>query len=187
MKNIILASASPRRQELLKLITEDFIIEPAMGEEQAPTGASPAVIVKSLSNAKAREIRNRHKNENVIIIGADTIVTLDGVVLGKPKDKNDAAQMLSMLSGKTHQVYTGVTVLSPEWEASFAEKTDVVFYPLSHDEIISYVDSGEPMDKAGAYGIQGLGGKFVKEIHGDYNNVVGLPVSRLYQVLKEIS
>lgn len=187
-KTIILASASPRRYELLKQLGLTFEVEPAEGEETTPDGLLPELIVKRLAYAKADEIRKKHAGtgNSCLIIGADTIVVKDGRILGKPKDKDDAFSMLMSLSGTTHQVYTGVALISSEWEAQFCEKTDVTFYPMTKKEITDYISTGEPMDKAGAYGIQGLGGRFVKEIHGDYNNVVGLPIARLYHVLKEI-
>ena len=190
-KKIILASASPRRYELLTQLGLTFDVEPAQGEENAPDNILPEEIVKQLAYAKANEIRKRHadtdpSDSGVLIIGADTIVVKDGCILGKPADEADAFSMLMSLSGTTHQVYTGVALISAEWEVQFCEKTDVTFYPMTKKEITEYIQTGEPMDKAGAYGIQGIGGRFVKEIHGDYNNVVGLPIARLYHVLKEI-
>lgn len=185
--NIILASASPRRRELLHQLGLTFEIRPARGDESVPEGLTPDQIVQTLAYAKAYEIRQQTEDmASYLIIGADTIVVHEGRVLGKPLNRKDAEDMLHELSGATHQVYTGVALISSEWEVRFSEKTDVTFYPMSDDEIHEYVMSGEPMDKAGAYGIQGLGGRFVKEIHGDYNNVVGLPIARLYQVLKEL-
>lgn len=128
------------------------------------------------------------QKDDVTVIGADTIVTLDGKILGKPSSQEDAVKMLSMLRGRSHQVFTGVTVMSREGEnvqtLTFHESSQVSFYPMSDREIQDYVHSGEPMDKAGAYGIQGKGAVFVREIQGDYNNVVGLPVARLYQEMK---
>ena len=136
---------------------------------------------------KCREIFSEQKDD-VTVIGADTIVTLDGKILGKPSSQEDAVKMLSMLRGRSHQVFTGVTVMSREGEnvqtLTFHESSQVSFYPMSDREIQDYVHSGEPMDKAGAYGIQGKGAVFVREIQGDYNNVVGLPVARLYQEMK---
>ncbi|MBQ7446402.1 MAG: septum formation inhibitor Maf [Eubacterium sp.] len=190
-KKIILASASPRRYELLTQLGLTFTVEPAQGEEKIQDHIPPEEIVKRLAYAKADEIRKRHIKEDLsdnstLIIGADTIVVKDGRILGKPADEADAYAMLMSLSGSTHQVYTGVALISAEWEVQFCEKTDVTFYPMTKQEITEYIQTGEPMDKAGAYGIQGIGGRFVKEIHGDYNNVVGLPIARLYHVLKEI-
>ena len=190
-KKIILASASPRRYELLTQLGLTFTVEPAQGEEKIQDHIPPEEIVKRLAYAKADEIRKRHIKEDLsdnstLIIGADTIVVKDGRILGKPADEADAYAMLMSLSGSTHQVYTGAALISAEWEVQFCEKTDVTFYPMTKQEITEYIQTGEPMDKAGAYGIQGIGGRFVKEIHGDYNNVVGLPIARLYHVLKEI-
>lgn len=186
-KKIILASASPRRKELLHQLGLIFTIEPAAGNETVSPGLSPEQIVQTLAYEKANEIRDKQRDmRSVLIIGADTIVVKDGSVLGKPKNEEDAVHMLRKLSDTTHQVYTGVAVLTSEWEVRFSEKTDVTFYPMSEQEILAYVESKEPMDKAGAYGIQGIGGRFVKEIRGDYNSVVGLPIARLYQVLKEL-
>lgn len=185
---IILASASPRRRELLQQIGLQFEVNPASGEELI-TETDPALVVEELSRQKAMEIAGKVK-EDGIIIGADTIVTFKNKIMGKPRDEEDASQMLSQLSGKSHKVYTGVTAIKIENEASeiitFSESTEVVFYPVDKEEIYAYISTKEPMDKAGAYGIQGKGAAFVKEIHGDYNNVVGLPLARLYQeVLKK--
>lgn len=190
-KKIILASASPRRYELLTQLGLTFDVEPAQSEEKAQDDIPPEEIVKRLAYAKADEIRKRHNaagpsDDPMLIIGADTIVVKDGCILGKPTDEKNAFSMLQSLSGTTHQVYTGVALISSEWEVQFSEKTDVTFYPMTEEEIEAYIGTGEPMDKAGAYGIQGIGGRFVKEIRGDYNNVVGLPIARLYHVLKEI-
>lgn len=185
---IILASASPRRRELLQQIGLQFEVNPASGEELI-TETDPSLVVEELSRQKAMEIAGKVK-EDGIIIGADTIVTFKNKIMGKPRDEEDASQMLSQLSGKSHKVYTGVTAIKMENEASeiitFSESTEVVFYPVDKEEICAYISTKEPMDKAGAYGIQGKGAAFVKEIHGDYNNVVGLPLARLYQeVLKK--
>lgn len=188
---MILASASPRRKELLAGLLEDFEIVPAEGEEKA-VHTLPDEMVQELSCQKALEVKRRLFSENrqqdYLIIGADTVVAVQGRILGKPKDQADAAAMLSMLSGITHQVYTGVTLVyhkGSKYETfSFCEMTDVSFYPMTEAEITAYIQTGEPMDKAGGYGIQGIGGRFVKQIRGDYNNVVGLPAARIYQVLK---
>lgn len=188
MKNIILASASPRRRELLETVGIPFSVCPSKGEEQI-RGSSPAEVVEELSEQKAREVFIRTSGE-VLVIGADTVVAADGNILGKPKNRETAIQMLRKLQGASHEVYTGVTVLSRndngEQQKRFHVMTEVEFYPMSEEEIESYVDTEEPMDKAGAYGIQGKAGIFVKEIRGDYNNVVGLPVARLYQELKQM-
>lgn len=188
MKNIILASASPRRRELLDTVGIPFSVCPSQGEEQI-RGASPKDVVEELSEQKAREVFVKTSGE-VLVIGADTVVAAEGNILGKPKNRKEAIQMLKKLQGASHEVYTGVTMLSRdengEQQKTFHVMTAVEFYPMSEEEIESYVDTGEPMDKAGAYGIQGKAGIFVKEIRGDYNNVVGLPVARLYQELKQI-
>ena len=181
---MILASQSPRRRELLSLITGDFKIIPAKGEELLPEGISPKEAVILLAEQKAQEIYSAHSGE--IIIAADTVVAAEGKILGKPADENDAAAMLRMLSGKSHSVFTGVCVISAEGRKnSFAEETEVEFYPLTEKEIADYVATGEPMDKAGAYGIQDKGALLVKAIKGDYYNVMGLPTGRLYRELKD--
>ena len=177
MKNIILASQSPRRRELLTQIGLEFEVHPAGGEEII-TSTDPVEVVKSLSTQKAAAVKEELEPqlpENWLVIGADTIVVYDGKILGKPKDEADAIRMLRMLQGQTHSVYTGVTLLEEGKQTTFAEETKVSMYPMTD----------EPMDKAGAYGIQGLCARFVKEIRGDYNNVVGLPIGRIYQKLKK--
>lgn len=188
MKNIILASASPRRRELLDMVGIPFSVCPSQGEEQI-RGSSPKEVVEELSEQKAREVFLKTSGE-VLVIGADTVVAAEGNILGKPKNRKEAIQMLKKLQGASHEVYTGVTMLSRDENGeqlkTFHVMTAVEFYPMSEEEIESYVDTGEPMDKAGAYGIQGKAGIFVKEIRGDYNNVVGLPVARLYQELKQM-
>ena len=150
----------------------------------------PDEVVMELSRQKAEDIASRHTGEDVVVIGADTVVAIDGNILGKPKDEADAVRMIASFQGKAHQVYTGVTLLlrqnGAETEKSFFEKTEVVFYPMSEQEIDAYVRTGEPMDKAGAYGIQGRSAVFVEKIDGDYSNVVGLPLARLYQELKHM-
>ena len=181
---VILASKSPRRRELLAHIIKDFDIEPAEGDE-VQVGSSPEEIVQNLAREKAVEIYNKNYNDNnILVIGSDTIVVCDGEILGKPKDREDACRMLSLLSDRTHQVMTGVCLKGRESEKVFYEVTDVTFYKLSSEEIESYIDSGDPFDKAGSYGIQGDFGIHVKGINGDYNNVVGLPIARIYQELK---
>ena len=186
MSRIVLASASPRRKELLEQIGLEFEICPAKGEEVITAGSVDGAVLE-LSRQKAEEVAAGILSYNEI----DTVVACDGNILGKPRDEADAAHMLSMLSGHTHSVYTGVTLVFIDkngrtGETSFYEKTDVCMYPLDDAEIRRYIAGGEPMDKAGSYGIQGQAAAFVKEIHGDYNNVVGLPVGRLYQELKKL-
>lgn len=218
---VILASASPRRRELLKQIGIEFEIKVSNIEESAKA-TQPAALVEELSRQKAEAVLSEMEpcEEAILVIGADTVVALDDKVLGKPADKAEAVKMLKLLSGREHQVYTGVTLLyRPEngveaenarsginveangvqpkngtevdvaWmtvqRRTFYEMTKVFFYPMSQEEIEAYADTGDPLDKAGAYGIQGLFARFVRGIEGDYNNVVGLSVGRLYQEAKE--
>lgn len=180
---MILASASPRRRELLGLITEDFKVIPARGEENIPEGTAPKDAVQLLAKQKAEEIYAQNRGE--VIIAADTVVAIGGEILGKPRDERHAAEMLKALSGRRHSVFTGVCVIFADGSREvFAEKTEVDFYPLSEREIADYIATGEPMDKAGAYGIQERGALLVKGIVGDYYNVMGLPVGRLNALLK---
>ncbi len=187
--NIILASASPRRRELLEQIGLSFAVIPAQAEELI-TKEKPWDIVAELAGRKADEIYRTVNEKNCLIIGADTVVSYEGRILGKPKDEEGAREMLSMLSGQTHEVYTGVALLFCKDGnltcRSLYEKTEVTMYSISSGEIDAYIRSKEPMDKAGAYGIQGLAAKFVRTIDGDYNNVVGLPVARIYQEMKKL-
>ena len=187
MNKIILASASPRRQELITQIGMDFKVIPSgLGEE--PQSRQPEVVVMELSEGKAGDVFEslpEKEKENSLVIGADTIVAFKGRIMGKPDSRENAQEILSCLQGGIHQVYTGVTLIWQGGKRSFYEKTDVVMYPMSMEEIKEYVDTGEPMDKAGAYGIQGQGAAYIKEIRGDYNNVVGLPIGRLYQEMKK--
>lgn len=180
---MILASQSPRRRELLGFIARDFRVIPAVGEEHIPDGASPEQAVLALSRQKADEIAKAHKGE--VIIAADTVVAIDGRILGKPRDEREAADMLRTLSGRVHSVFTGVCVIFPDGSSEkFAEETRVEFYPLTDAEIAAYIATGDPMDKAGAYGIQEKGAVNVKGIVGDFYNVMGLPVGRLARVLR---
>ncbi len=185
MAKLILASASPRRREILALSGLPFEVRAGSGEEQAH-GTDPEEIVKELSAGKAAEAL-KGAEDGDIVIGADTVVSLFGAVLGKPKDEADARSMLRRLQGRAHQVYTGVTV----WRkgtgkiCTFAERTTVHVGSMSDREIREYIETGEPMDKAGAYGIQGRFAVYVQRIEGDYQNVVGLPLARLYGYLKE--
>lgn len=196
MKRIILASASPRRRELLTQIGFDFTVMPSDVEEN-PASTLPQDIVIELSKEKARDVWEKIENSNLgeggstdyLVISADTVVAIDGEILGKPEDEADAARMLELLSGKEHQVYTGVTLVwideeGKQKEYSFYVCTNVVMYRMSRAQILTYVQSGEPMDKAGAYGVQGKAAAFIKAIRGEYSNVVGLPVGRLYQEMK---
>lgn len=201
MSQIILASASPRRKELLEQIGLEFEICPAKGEEII-TKTIPEEVVMELSKQKAEEVAamvasfgENHKEittpSDILVMGADTVVAYEGKILGKPKDEEDAKGMLTMLQGNTHSVYTGVTLCLIDktgraGEIVFYEKTDVTMHPMTEVEIERYVASGEPMDKAGAYGIQGKCAIYIEKIDGDYNNVVGLPISRIYQKLKSV-
>ena len=181
---LILASQSPRRRELLERMgLTEFEIRPAAGEEVASPDLTPAQLVEELSRQKAREIALTAEAEDVII-AADTVVAADGRVLGKPHSTQEAQQMLRFLSGRTHTVYTGITVCRGGQELTQHEATDVVFRALTEAEIAAYVATGEPMDKAGAYGIQGRGCVLVEGIRGDYYNVMGLPVCRLGLILR---
>lgn len=183
---IILASGSPRRKELLEMLkVENLEIIPAKGEEKEHPELTPAELVKELSRCKAAEIAPTHEPDTVTI-GADTIVVLDGKVLGKPADENEAAAMLHSLSGRSHTVYTGVTVIRGETVISRAERTEVRFRTLSEREIMAYIATGEPMDKAGSYGAQGYASLFVEALDGDFFNVMGLPLCALGIMLKEL-
>ena len=200
---MILASASPRRRELLAQIGLDFRICVSDAEEIVAKNV-PEDIVMELSERKAEAVSGQIISGtavdsagaeiplgDLLVIGADTLVFLDGEQLGKPFDASDAFSMLSRLQGRCHQVYTGVTLIviqegKERKRKSFYERTLVEFYPMSREEIEEYIGTGEPFGKAGSYGIQGIGSKYVKRIEGDYNNVVGLPAARLYQELKEI-
>jgi septum formation protein len=178
---IILASASPRRKEILQTAGIEFEVRVAEVEEKITPGQSPEETVKDLARQKALAVAKA--NPQTTVIGADTIVVLEGEILGKPRDWADAIKMLKSLSGKTHSVFTGVCLVKDGEENRFFEETKVEFYNLSNEEIEAYVDTGEPMDKAGAYGIQGKGCLLVKRIEGDYFNVVGLPVGKLVREL----
>lgn len=219
--DIILASASPRRKELLEQIGIPFQIKVSDVEEVVTTDV-PHLLVQELSAQKARAVLESVEQEGIdhgdgtaqqrtdfLVIGADTVVACDGKILGKPKDAQHAIEMLTMLQGREHQVYTGVTLIcrraamsDPSGTSaqtasceegtniiskSFYEATTVHFYPMTQEEIEAYVATGDPLDKAGSYGIQGLCARYISGIEGDYNNVVGLPVGRLYQEMKEFS
>ena len=239
---LVLASASPRRRELLSQIGLEFTVMPSKKEENAKAteagalvqelsrqkaediweqlsggqGQNPDANQEQLSDANQEQISDANQEQNpdanrgqisdadqeqisdemrepnlngkrqpeLLVIGADTVVCCEGKILGKPHSREAAAEMLTALQGRSHEVYTGVTLYSQSEAVTFFECTQVEFYPMTEAEISDYIDSKEPMDKAGAYGIQGLGARFVKGIRGDYNNVVGLPVGRLYQELK---
>ena len=181
---IILASASPRRRELIGNLNIGFEVKTADCEEITIPGERPEDTVKRLSEAKARRVAELEGGD-AVVIGADTVVAIDGKILGKPADENEAAEMLKLLSGRTHRVYTGITVTGGGKTVSEYVETEVRFYELTDSQIKRYIATGEPMDKAGAYGIQKYGSLLVEEILGDYFNVVGLPVGRLDRVLRE--
>lgn len=184
MTKIVLASKSPRRSELLQQMGLEFEVQPSYLPEQI-TKAKPEEIVMELSLQKAREVSGKY--QEVLVIGADTIVVCDGEIMGKPKDEQEAVFMLEKLSGHAHQVLTGVTLIrNQKEEVTFFEETKVKVAKLSKDEILSYVATKDCMDKAGAYGIQGEFAKFITGIEGDYNNVVGFPIARTYQELKKM-
>lgn len=174
---LILASASPRRKELFRYISEEFLVIPSDAEESIPDGVPPEKAPELIAKRKAEAVADAFFYD--LVVGCDTIVLIDGKILGKPEDEQDATQMLSLLSGKTHEVITGCALMMKGNTHTFSQKTAVTFYPLSNEEIAAYIKTGEPFDKAGAYGIQEKGCLLVKEICGDYLNVVGLPVSRL--------
>lgn len=185
---LILASASPRRQELLRQIGLKFQVVPADVDEQSQ-GETPVQTVKELARRKAYYVTEQVRNDGCIL-GADTVVVFEGRIMGKPGDREEAVSMLSSLQGNTHSVFTGVCAVKKQGkeiqEILFAEETKVTIYKMEMWEIETYADTLEPMDKAGAYGIQGIFAKYIQCIQGDYNNVVGLPVSRIYQeILKE--
>lgn len=174
---IILASGSPRRRELLQYIYADFKVITADVDETAPFGISVFELPEYLSKIKCEAVAEN--NQNSLVIGADTVVICENRVYGKPRDKQDAFNMLKSLSGKAHSVVTGCTIANNGKYNTFSQKTEVKFYDLSDDDIMRYIDTGEPMDKAGAYGIQGYGSLLIEGIDGDYFNVVGLPTARL--------
>ncbi len=200
MENIILASQSPRRQEILSLGGYEYKVCVSSAEEQIPPeeleNLTPQELVERLARVKAEDVYRRNCNKNseeeITVIGADTVVAVDGCVLGKPKTEDEAKQMLSRLSGRIHDVFTGVCILwtNPDTQAEiqgniFHCHTKVTFYPMTEKEIDNYVATGDCMDKAGAYGIQSGAAKYIQGIEGDYLNVVGLPLSKIYHVLSE--
>jgi len=206
---IILASASPRRRELLEQIGIPFEVITSHVEERI-SSERPDEVVEALSRQKAEAVkelicqsRDREGElpwqkavtageEALLVIGADTVVALDGAILGKPSGSREAFTMLERLQGREHEVYTGVTLLhraagAAEWTVKcFHEQTKVRFFPMTETEISEYVNTGDPLDKAGAYGIQGFCARYISGVEGDYNNVVGLPAGRLYQEIKEL-
>lgn len=179
MKYIILASASPRRKEILELADLKFDVMPSDAQE-ITTKTAPNEVVMELASIKAKDIYKKSEKQSMIV-GADTVVAYQGQILGKPTDKADAKRMLTMLSGQTHEVYTGVCVIEDGKTKTFYEETKVTFYEISDEQIDHYIKTGEPMDKAGSYGIQGKAAVFIKGIEGDYYNVVGFPIARFLQ------
>ena len=199
-KHIILASQSPRRRELLASFGFDFEAVSSGADESGTEGMSPAQAVETLALRKAQWVKERRaekeqkkdkeekeeKEDNSVILAADTLVALNGELLGKPSDEADAFRMLTALSGTAHEVYTGIAILYGDKVITHAECTKVYFRPISDEEIRAYIASGEPMDKAGAYGIQEKGGIFVRRIEGDYLNVLGLPLCKTYELLRTL-
>ena len=179
---LILASASPRRQELLRLITEDFTVFPAAVDESLPPVLSVQKAAQYLARKKALAVANEYPND--IVLGSDTTVVLENAIFGKPKTPEHAAEMLRQLSGKTHTVITGVALAQGERVSSFQTETAVTFYPLTEEQIQEYLATGEPMDKAGSYGIQGYGALLVQNINGDFYSVMGLPVAETARALQ---
>lgn len=189
---MILASQSPRRIELMDEAGFACRVIPADIDETPHAGESPLSLVGRLARDKALCVAREHAMPGEVVVAADTIVTIDGVILGKPSSEQDAKRMLRLLSGRTHQVATGVCVVRAEADSepslqNFVEVTDVTFYALDEDTIEAYARSGEPLDKAGAYGIQGKGGRMlVQKIDGDFYNVVGLPIARVARVIRDM-
>ena len=182
---IVLASKSPRRKEILEVMGVDFEIDVADVDESVSDELSPVEAVCEISKRKAKKIAERHADDE-IVISADTVVVIDGRIIGKPRDKQDAFNILKSLSGRTHEVYTGFTVCGKGVSKTDFEVTKVHFKNLCDEDIKRYIETGEPMDKAGAYGIQQKGNLFVEYIHGDYYNVVGFPISKICVTIKEL-
>lgn len=201
MYKIVLASASPRRKQIFEQVGIEFDVYPS-DEEEVITETKPDKVCVSLSKLKALDVASKIKAYNdihtdvstptdILVIGADTIVSVDGKILGKPRDEDDAFNMLKMLSDNDNYVYTGVTLVFMSkdgrvGEYSFFEKTKVTFYKIADDDIKAYIATGSPLDKAGSYGIQDMSAKFIKSIEGDYYNVVGFPIARLFYELNEL-
>ncbi|MFO7155798.1 MAG: Maf family protein [Pseudomonadota bacterium] len=182
IRGFILASASPRRQQLLASAGLDFEVEPSRAVEEHVPGEDPAHAAMRLARAKAFDVFARRPGS--LVLAADTVVAVDDRILGKPKSPAEAEKMLELLSGRAHRVVTGVCLLGPDRDETFHVSTEVVFRPLGAEEIRAYVKTGEPMDKAGAYAIQGGAAGFVREIHGSYTNVVGLPLAECLERLR---
>lgn len=182
MKPIILASASPRRREICDLLGITYTVEPAQNELPTRTDIPPEQAVLEVARSKAEEVAVHHPNE--VVLGADTVVAIENELLGKPCDENEAVAMLHRLSGKKHRVITAVWVCDGEHSEGFSDVAEVEFMPMSDEEITEYVQSGEPMDKAGAYAVQGKGMRYIRGINGDFYTVMGLPSGRFYAFLK---
>ncbi len=182
----ILASASPRRKELLARTGIPFTVIPSRIPETI-TESEPSAIVMELASQKAMDVWKNHADMDDVVIGADTIVVYKDEILGKPADESEALDMLSMLADRTHQVYTGVSIIHGAQINTFYECTQVTLYPIYREDLLRYIATGDPLDKAGAYGIQGDFSIHVKSIQGEYNNVVGLPIGRLYQELRDFT
>jgi septum formation protein len=181
---VVLASASPRRRQILETAGFEVEVRVSDADETLPDGIMPDKAVEHLASVKAAAVE---RAADELVIAADTVVVLDGAILGKPQTEKQARQMLLSLSGRTHLVYTGVCIEKGERREIFHDRTVVEFYPLTENEIDEYIKTGEPMDKAGAYGIQGRGCVFVKGIEGDFFNVMGLPVAQIIQKMKYFS
>ena len=179
--SVILASGSPRRKELLHMVTDDFIVHPVDADETLPGGMPVEMAAAFLADRKAAACAAIFPD--TVVIGCDTVVVLEDTIMGKPRDREDARRMLRALSGETHTVMTGVSLYLGRQTTVFTSETQVTFYPLTDAEVEAYLDTGEPFDKAGAYGIQGKGALLVQRIEGDYFNVVGLPVAALSRQL----
>ena len=188
-KKLILASGSPRRKELMEKLGIPFEVEVSEVDETLPDDVATQASAEYLSGLKANAVFNLHDEDDLVVVGADTVVIYDGVIYGKPKDEEDAFRMLKALSGNTHQVITGVTIIARdgdmENEIRFSNISKVTFYELSDEEIHDYIATGEPMDKAGAYGIQDHGALLIEHIDGDFYSVMGLPIAELARALTE--
>ncbi len=184
---LVLASQSPRRRELLSVIQKDFTVQASCAEENIPDGLTACEAVMYLAKIKAEQVAEQiaRQDDLQVVIGADTVVVLDGEIMGKPKDHDDCVRMITALSGREHEVYTGVAIVANGKTESFYEKTTVRFLQLTLEEINWYASLSEPYDKAGAYGIQGYGSLLIEGICGDYFNVMGLPVAALNRRLKK--
>jgi|SRR5580700_2445913 septum formation protein len=180
---LVLASASPRRQELLRNAAIDFVVEPANVPEIPRKDETARTYAERLAREKAQAVFRLRPG--ALVLGADTVVVVDDAIIEKPKDRDDAERMLRMLSGRVHRVITGVCLVGKGFEDVCSEATNVTFSPLSDDDIRFYVATGEPMDKAGAYAIQGIASRWIPRIEGDYSNVVGLPVALVCRMLRE--